>query len=50
LTDQLSSQVGRQIGPYTTLSLLGVGGMGEERLSSVVCRRSAVPTDDSGLV
>ena len=29
MTDQLSSQVGRQIGPYTPLSLLGVGGMGE---------------------
>src|SRR5262245_28603664 len=41
---------GVHLGPYQVVSLLGVGGMGEEPQSPVASRQSSVPIGDSGLV
>ena len=48
--EESPSMIGRQLGSCRVQSLLGAGGMGEERQSPVVRRWSSVPTDDSGLV
>ena len=43
-------ETGARLGPHEIIGLLGAGGMGEERQSSVLSRQSSIPTDDFGLV